>query len=141
MATSSVRVAERSGQLLTELVPAIRRTAELVQQVTTVSKEQAIGVSQMSRAMVQVDQVTQRNASAAEELSSTAEEMATQAESLLQMMTFFRLADGSGYVPRGMPMPPAPRLPMSPAKSLYAAAQGHLPVPPAPGSNQDFQRF
>ncbi|NVJ00371.1 CHASE3 domain-containing protein [Myxococcus sp. AM009] len=141
MATSSVRVAERSGQLLTELVPAIRRTAELVQQVTTVSKEQAIGVSQMSRAMVQVDQVTQRNASAAEELSSTAEEMATQAESLLQMMTFFRLADGNGYVTRGTSMTPAPRLPGSPAKSLFAAAQGHLPVPPAPGSNQDFQRF
>ncbi|ATB48334.1 methyl-accepting chemotaxis protein [Corallococcus macrosporus] len=144
MATSSVRVAERSGQLLTELVPAIRRTAELVQQVTTVSKEQAIGVSQMSRAMVQVDQVTQRNASAAEELSSTAEEMATQAESLLQIMTFFRLADGNGYVPRNTPMlpkAPAPRAPLSPASSLYAAAQGHLPAAPAPSSNQDFQRF
>ncbi|MFP2961407.1 methyl-accepting chemotaxis protein [Myxococcus sp. 1LA] len=143
LATSSVRVAERSGQLLTELVPSIRRTAELVQQVTTVSKEQAIGVSQMSRAMVQVDQVTQRNASAAEELSSTAEEMATQAESLLQMMTFFRLADGNGYVPRNTPLlrPPAPRAPLSPTSSLFAAAQGHLPASPAPGSNQDFQRF
>jgi len=143
LATSSVRVAERSGQLLTELVPAIRRTAELVQQVTSVSKEQAIGVSQMNRAMVQVDQVTQRNASAAEELSSTAEEMATQAESLLQMMTFFRLADGAGYVGRGASLPKAPssRLPASPAKGLFAAAQGHLPASPAPDSNQDFQRF
>ncbi|WP_426752454.1 methyl-accepting chemotaxis protein [Myxococcus sp. Y35] len=143
MATTSVRVAERSGQLLTELVPAIRRTAELVQQVTSVSKEQAIGVSQMSRAMVQVDQVTQRNASAAEELSSTAEEMATQAESLLQMMTFFRLADGSGYTGRGAPMPksPAPRLPSSPAKGLFAAAQGPVPSAPPASSNQDFQRF
>nr|WP_255652609.1 methyl-accepting chemotaxis protein [Myxococcus sp. XM-1-1-1] len=143
LASSSVRVAERSGQLLAELVPAIRRTAELVQQVTTVSKEQAIGVSQMNRAMVQVDQVTQRNASAAEELSSTAEEMATQAESLLQMMTFFRLADGSGYLGRGMsmPKPPAQRPPASPARSLFAATQGTLPASPAPGSNQDFQRF
>ncbi|MCE9670207.1 CHASE3 domain-containing protein [Myxococcus stipitatus] len=143
LATSSVRVAERSGQLLTDLVPAIRRTAELVQQVTSVSKEQAIGVSQMNRAMVQVDQVTQRNASAAEELSSTAEEMATQAESLLQMMTFFRLADGTGFVGRGMSPPKAPssRLSSSPAKGLFAAAQGHLPASPAPDSNQDFQRF
>ncbi|MCP3100177.1 CHASE3 domain-containing protein [Myxococcus sp. K15C18031901] len=143
LATSSVRVAERSGQLLTELVPAIRRTAELVQQVTTVSKEQAIGVSQMNRAMVQVDQVTQRNASAAEELSSTAEEMATQAESLLQMMTFFRLADGSGGLGRGPLLPKAPssRLPPSPAKGLFAAARGPLPTSPSLDSNQDFQRF
>ncbi|MCP3057688.1 methyl-accepting chemotaxis protein [Myxococcus sp. K38C18041901] len=143
LASASVRVAERSGQLLAELVPGIRRTAELVQQVTTVSKEQAIGVSQMNRAMVQVDQVTQRNASAAEELSSTAEEMATQAESLLQMMTFFRLADGSGYGGRGLslPKPPTQRPPSSPARSLFAAAQGPMPASPAPGSNQDFQRF
>jgi methyl-accepting chemotaxis protein len=41
--------------------------------------------------MGHVDQVTQRNASAAEELSSTAEEMASQAESLQQLINFFRV--------------------------------------------------
>jgi methyl-accepting chemotaxis protein len=93
LASSSVKVAERSGKLLGELVPSIRKTAQLVQQVAGVSREQASGVMQMNRAMVQVDQVTQRNASAAEELSSTAEELAAQAESLQQMMTFFRVAE------------------------------------------------
>ncbi|MHA7632512.1 methyl-accepting chemotaxis protein [Corallococcus sp. M7] len=152
LATSSVKVAERSGQLLTELVPAIRRTSELVQQVANASREQSIGVSQMNRAMTQVDQVTQRNASAAEELSSTAEEMATQAESLLQMMTFFRLMEGFSYNAPSMPRPQAPRQPMSPARGLQAAAQGPLATStngalarlqngaeaPAP---HDFQRF
>ncbi|MCP3136450.1 methyl-accepting chemotaxis protein [Pyxidicoccus xibeiensis] len=148
LATSSVRVAERSGQLLTDLVPSIHRTASLVQQVTTVSKEQAIGVSQMNRAMMQVDQVTQRNASAAEELSSTAEEMASQAESLLQMMTFFRLGDGGEYgTPGPRPRAAAHRPLPSPMRALHAAAQVPLPgpakagVPEAPGSSQDFQRF
>jgi methyl-accepting chemotaxis protein len=150
LATSSVRVAERSGQLLTELVPSIHRTASLVQQVTTVSKEQAIGVSQMNRAMMQVDQVTQRNASSAEELSSTAEEMASQAESLLQMMTFFRLGDGHEHMHGGPRLrAPAARQPPSPMRGLQAAAQGVLPaassrVPLADapaGSPQDFQRF
>jgi hypothetical protein len=41
--------------------------------------------------MSQVDQVTQRNASAAEELASTAEQMASQAVSLQQLISFFRL--------------------------------------------------
>jgi methyl-accepting chemotaxis protein len=40
-----------------------------------------------------VDQVTQRNASAAEELSSTSEEMAAQAASLQELMSFFRVDD------------------------------------------------
>ncbi|MET0400872.1 MAG: methyl-accepting chemotaxis protein, partial [Cystobacter sp.] len=56
--------------------------------------------------MEQVDEVTQKNASAAEELSSTAEELAAQAESLRQMMTFFRMAEGEpprGQEPRAYP--------------------------------------
>ena len=89
LAVSSVTVAERSGALLNELVPAIRRTAELTHGVATASREQASGVTQINQAMSQVDQVTQRTASAAEELASTAEEMAAQAESLQQVVAFF----------------------------------------------------
>ena len=148
LAGSSVKVAERSGKLLKELVPSIRKTAELVQQVAAVSGEQASGVVQMNRAMVQVDQVTQRNASAAEELSSTAEELAAQAESLQQMMTFFRVTEEVRPM-YGMAQPvrslrPAPvHLPPvhSPAHGLKAVAQA-LPVqvPPA-GPAHDFKRF
>jgi methyl-accepting chemotaxis protein len=93
LASSSVAVAERSGKLLSDLVPAIRRTAELVQEVTAASAEQSSGVTQINRAMSQVDSVTQRNASSAEELSSTAEELAAQSEQLQQLMTFFHVAD------------------------------------------------
>jgi hypothetical protein len=49
-------------------------------------------VTQINKAMSQVDTVTQRNASSAEELSSTAEELAAQSEQLQQLMTFFRVA-------------------------------------------------
>ena len=92
LAAKSVNVAERSGQLLGDLVPAIKRTAELVQDVAAASTEQSSGVTQINQAMAQVDTVTQRNASSAEELSSTAEELAAQSEQLQQLMTFFRLA-------------------------------------------------
>jgi methyl-accepting chemotaxis protein len=91
LASSSVQVADKSGTLLAELVPAIRRTAELVQDVTAASNEQAVGVSQINQSLAQVDQVTQRNASAAEELAATAEEMAAQAEALQDLVSLFRL--------------------------------------------------
>jgi methyl-accepting chemotaxis protein len=90
-----VQVAERSGKLLDELVPAIKKTADLVQEVASASREQAAGVNQMNKAMGQVDQVTQRNASAAEEMSSTAEELSSQAEGLMQLMAFFRTDDST----------------------------------------------
>jgi uncharacterized phage infection (PIP) family protein YhgE len=87
-----VQVAERSGGLLTELVPGIQKTADLVQEVAATSREQAAGVSQINGAINQVGLVTQRNAAGAEQLSSTAEELASQAEALQEMISFFRVS-------------------------------------------------
>ncbi len=100
LTVSSVRVAERSAAVLSDLVPSIRMTAELVQEVTTASREQSAGVSQVNKAINQMDQITQRNAAAAEELASTAEQMAEQATSLQRLLSAFKIAtstgDGSG---------------------------------------------
>jgi methyl-accepting chemotaxis protein len=113
LAGKSVSVAERSGQLLSDLVPSIRKTADLVQDVAAASTEQSSGVTQINQAMSQVDTVTQRNASSAEELSSTAEELAAQSEQLQQLMTFFRVAgeqhahrNGDGNQRVTMPLKP-----------------------------------
>jgi len=89
LATSSVRIAERSGVLLAELLPSIRKTAELVEEVAAGSNEQATGVQQINRAMSQVDQVTERSATAAEQLASTAEEMTAQAYALRDLVSVF----------------------------------------------------
>ncbi|MDY7226150.1 methyl-accepting chemotaxis protein [Hyalangium rubrum] len=93
LTTSSVKIAERSGALLRGLVPSIGATTELVKDVATLSHEQASGVGQLSRAMVALNETTQQSASAAEELSGMAEELATQAETLLQRMSFFRVTE------------------------------------------------
>ena len=99
LASSSMVVAERSGHVLKELVPSIRKTADLVQEVAAASVEQSSGVAQVNKAMARVDEVTQRNASAAEELASTAEEMAAQAQALDQLVAFFRVG-GQAFAPR-----------------------------------------
>ncbi|WP_224244734.1 methyl-accepting chemotaxis protein [Hyalangium gracile] len=106
MATQSAKVALRSGQLLKELVPSIHKTARLVQEVVAASGEQASGVTQISRAMAHVEQVTQRNASASEELASTAEEMSAQSEALHQLVAFFRVGERIEPGPGPMSRPP-----------------------------------
>jgi methyl-accepting chemotaxis protein len=127
LAGKSVSVAERSGQLLADLVPSIKKTADLVQDVAAASTEQSGGVTQINKAMSQVDTVTQRNASSAEELSSTAEELAAQSEQLQQLMTFFRVAGeqpahrGDGKQRVTMPLNPA-------FKSNLAQQRRHQPV-------------
>ncbi|HEY6002845.1 MAG TPA: methyl-accepting chemotaxis protein [Anaeromyxobacter sp.] len=121
LASSCVAVATRSGRLLGELVPAIKKTSDLFQEVAAASSEQATGVSQINRAMSAVEEITQRNATAAEELASTAEEMSAQAEALQHLVGFFRLAGANGaaaapllsrpeapHVPAALPLPAAP---------------------------------
>jgi methyl-accepting chemotaxis protein len=111
VAGSSVKIASRSGELLAELVPSIQKTAELVQEVAAASREQSGGVNQISQAMGRVDQVTQRNASAAEELSGTAAQLSSQAGVLKKMMQFFRVGDVSQLGMPGGPMPASLHVP------------------------------
>ena len=95
LALESVVTSQRSGELMRELVPSIKKTADIVLEVAAASQEQAGGVEQITRAIGQLDQVTQRNASAAEQLASTSEELSSQAESFAQLTRFFRVADES----------------------------------------------
>ncbi|WNG42744.1 methyl-accepting chemotaxis protein [Archangium minus] len=91
VASDSVKIAEKSSQRLSELVPAIGTTSQLVKDVAATSSEQSSSVGQINKAMNELNEVTQRNATSAEELSGTAEEMAAQAQSLLQTVSYFRV--------------------------------------------------
>jgi len=88
-----VEIAERAGEMLAEIVPDIRKTAELVQEISAASSEQNNGTEQINRAIQQLDQVIQQNVSASEEMASTSEDLADQAEQLRKAIAFFRLDD------------------------------------------------
>jgi len=93
VATNSVSLSERAGKLLDELVPSIRKTADLVQEIAAASKEQTTGLSQISTSVSQLSITTQSTASASEELSSTSEEMSAQANSLQEAVAFFKTGE------------------------------------------------
>jgi len=96
LASNSVETAERAGSLLEAMLPSIRKTADLVREITAASEEQSSGAGQISGAMAQLNSTTQQNASSSEELAATAEEMSAQAENLKQMMAQFKVSEGMG---------------------------------------------
>lgn len=75
---SSLDVSERAGEMLKQLVPNIQKTAELVQEISSASKEQDVGASEINKAIQQLDEVVQQSASSSEELASTAAQMDEQ---------------------------------------------------------------
>ena len=104
---SSVEVAERAGEMLTQMVPDIQRTAELVQEIAAASKEQDTGAEQVNKAIQQLDQVIQQNASASEEMASTSEELSSQAEQLQHTIAFFKVDGSAAVAQRALPAPAA----------------------------------
>ncbi len=93
VATNSVTLSERAGKLLDDLVPSIRKTADLVQEIAAASKEQASGLSQINTSVSQLSMTTQSTASASEELSSTSEEMSAQALNLQEVVAYFKIGE------------------------------------------------
>lgn len=150
LAASSVQVAERSGSLMQELVGTTKKTSDLLQEIAAASAEQASGVNQINRAMAQLDQVTQRNAAAAEELSSTAEEMNSQAAMLQSAISFFNLEGLDGDEPVPQPRPGAKSAAAPPVRrnrdanvAAHVAVRGRAVLqPPQPvGDTTDYKRF
>ncbi len=103
MSGETVQSAQDAGEMLNRLVPDIRKTAELVAEISAACREQDIGAAQINEAIQQLDKVTQTNAGASEEMSATSEELAAQAEELQTSIAFFRVDSAA----RGIPMKPA----------------------------------
>ena len=128
VSSETVKAAQSAGEMLAALVPSIRRTAELVTEISAACREQDIGASQINDAIQQLDKVTQQNASASEEMSATSEELSGQAEELQASISYFRVDSatvGAGFArkpatPRSRPaaqrVSPAARGAKSPAK-------------------------
>jgi methyl-accepting chemotaxis protein len=99
LSVETVKSAQQAGDMLTRLVPDIKRTAELVEEITAACREQDVGSSQINQAIQQLDQVTQQNAAASEQVSSTSEELTSQAEQLQATIAFFKLDETNSSAP------------------------------------------
>jgi methyl-accepting chemotaxis protein len=102
VSSDTVRAAQSAGEMLTSLVPNIRKTAELVAEISAACREQDIGSSQINEAIQQLDKVTQQNAGASEQMSATSEELAAQAEELQTSIAYFRTS-ANGHAPHRRP--------------------------------------
>jgi methyl-accepting chemotaxis protein len=96
LTTEGVGVAEGAGKLLAKLVPDIRKTAELVQEISAASAEQNTGATQAHKGIQQLDQIIQQNAAASEQMAATSEELSSQAEILQSTISFFKVSNHGG---------------------------------------------
>ncbi|MBW4480925.1 MAG: methyl-accepting chemotaxis protein [Tildeniella torsiva UHER 1998/13D] len=91
LADRSMVVSKRTGDLFKQIVPSIQQTSGLMADITRASLEQNNGIAQINSAMGQLDEVTQHNAVAAEQLATSSHDMASQAAQLQRALAYFKL--------------------------------------------------
>lgn len=82
----------QASESMEEIVQSIRHVTDLVGEISAASTEQSAGVSQVGEAIIQMDQVTQRNAALVEESAAAAASLNHQAQELLTSVEVFKLA-------------------------------------------------
>ncbi|MDH5602714.1 MAG: methyl-accepting chemotaxis protein, partial [Cyclobacteriaceae bacterium] len=90
VSAGSVSIAEQSGVMLSNIVPEIQKTADLVQEITASSAEMSSGTDQINGAIQSLNEIVQRNAAASEEVASSSEELNSQASELKAIISFFK---------------------------------------------------
>lgn len=82
----------KSGETLQDIVTSVKRVTDIVAEIAAASREQSTGISQVNKAVAQLDQVTQANASQTEELSGTAVALSSQSDQLQEVVAQFNVA-------------------------------------------------
>ncbi len=88
---SSTELVNKTGNALTEIAEAAKVSAQIIGEITAASQEQKQGINQINTAIMEMDSMTQQNASLVEETASASEEMANQAQELLDMVQKFKI--------------------------------------------------
>lgn len=152
---------DEAGVTMTEVVDSIRRVTDIMGEISSASKEQALGVAQVGEAVTQMDQTTQQNAALVEEMAAAASSLKSQAQELVATVGAFKLPQGSsaGGSPRrappmashARPVAQAPRRPSMPAprkpalasraQALAAPTSKAAPKATPAGGDDDWETF
>ena len=84
----------RSGSTLEEIIGSVRKVAEIIGEIEIATREQSTGVDQINTAVMQLDQLTQSNASMVEQSTAASRSLADQADALVNLVSGYTLADG-----------------------------------------------
>ncbi len=89
-------IAKKAGDSLKSIMEGNKKVADIVSEIAAASKEQAEGIGQVTNAVSQMDQVTQKNAATSEESAASAEKLSAQAVSLKELVVQLQTIVGSG---------------------------------------------
>ena len=99
---ASVKRIRGVGDNMSEIVNGVRGVAANMSLISTASAEQSTGLNQISSAVGQLDQITQRNAQMVEDAVQQANQLASRAGELSKAVSTFQLQQGTAEEAMGL---------------------------------------
>lgn len=90
LSSQGVEISTKAGELLENIVPDMRETASMVEEIASSSMQQKSGAEQINAALTQLTSIIQQNSASAEEMASTSEELTQQADELSKLIAYFK---------------------------------------------------
>ena len=131
-----VRISQKVGQALEEIVTRVRRTDDLITEIATASGEQSTGLGQLNTAVAQMDKVTQSNAASAEETAASAQELKTQASALVASVEELNQLAGAAVETAPVVRHAPPTVAAPPARPARTASAPKARASAAPASGK-----
>jgi len=125
---AGARQVDEAGVTMREIVTSIQRVADIMADIQAASGEQTTGIEQINQAIVQMDQVTQQNAALVEESAAASEAMQDQARKLAEIVSVFRVEQGTKAIVVAPAMRAAPKITPKPAPKLPKPAARKVSV-------------
>jgi methyl-accepting chemotaxis protein len=130
--TEGTKLVDESGKALAEIVLRVKKVTDVMAEIASSSREQASGIEQVNKAITMMDDVTQQNAALVEEASAAAQALTEQASNLTQLISRYRVGEGSVDASARGAAQPAPARSTAPVVERRAATRpmtGKKPLP------------
>jgi methyl-accepting chemotaxis protein len=79
-----------SGEMLGEIVASVKKVNQIISEIAVASEEQATGIEEVKKSVMQMDEMTQQNSALVEEAAAASAQLGQQADQLEQLVDFFR---------------------------------------------------
>ena len=119
----------QAGSTMDEVVASVQRVSDIMGEISSASREQEGGITQINHAVTEMDAVTQQNAALVEEAAGAAGSLQEQADRLQQMVAVFKV-DGAATAQAARPAPL--QRGVAPAMAPRLATPAKPAVKPAP---------
>ena len=84
----------QAGETMDEVVASVRRVTDIMSEIANASQEQSAGIEQVNLSIIEMDSMTQQNATLVEQAAAAAQSLQDQASELAHVVSIFKLVEG-----------------------------------------------